>query len=80
MTSRHIDLASMHSPYLVRAKLRGRDAIVEQMADDFRIIVTRRGSVDSEDLELLGWTPSQINLHGADARRRALALELRRAA
>ena len=57
-----------------------RDAIVEQMADDFRIIVTRRGSVDADDLELLGWTPSQINTCGADARRKALALELRRAA
>lgn len=78
--NRRIDLASMHSPFLVRARLKSRDAIVAQMADDFRIVVTRRGSVDADDLELLGWTQAQITSCSGDARRRALADELRRAA
>lgn len=77
---RHIDLKGIYSPFLVRANIRARDKIVEQMADDFRTIVTRRGSVDTEDLELLGWTMAQINTCGADARRRAIALEVRVAA
>lgn len=66
-----IHLKGMSSPYIARAELRARDKIVEQMADDMAVIETRRGFVDRDDLELLGWLQQQINLYAADARRLA---------
>jgi hypothetical protein len=75
---RRNEVTSLRSPYLVRALLTGKNAIA-QMADDFRVINTRRGHVDREDLELLGWLNPQIDLHGTAARQKALAMEVRAA-
>lgn len=61
------------SPFLDRAGLRERAAIVAQMADDLRVFAANAGSVSEDDLELLGWTPTQIATHGRDATRRAYA-------
>ena len=57
-----------YSPYLDRARLKGKTAI-EQMAHDFQMFAASAGSINQDDLEILGWTPSQITLHAADARR-----------
>jgi hypothetical protein len=59
-----------YSPNLDRSRLRGSDAI-EQMAHDFLTFSANAGSINSDDLELLGWTRTQINLHASDARRYA---------
>jgi hypothetical protein len=61
--------AIIHEPLLVRARLSARNAIVKVMADDMRHAETRRGSVDAEDLELLGWTPGD---RGGGAMRRLM--------
>jgi hypothetical protein len=77
MTSiRRNEIVALRSPYVVRALLAGKKA-VEQMADDFRIINTRLGHVDRDDLELLGWLNEQIDKHGGAARQKALAAEVR---
>lgn len=73
-------LRGLNSPYRVRANLRAREQIIAQMADDLRVLETRRGYVDADDMELLGWTPAQLNTCGADARRRALKHSVRNAA
>lgn len=57
-----------YSPYLDRGRLRGKTAI-EQMAHDFQMFAASAGSINQDDLEILGWTPTQIALHTADARR-----------
>lgn len=59
-----------YSPNLDRSRLRGAEAI-EQMAHDFLTFAANAGSVNASDLELLGWTPSQITLIAPDARRYA---------
>lgn len=59
-----------YSPFLDRARLRGRAAI-EQMAHDFQMFAASAGSINQDDLEILGWTPTQIALHASDARRYA---------
>lgn len=56
-----------YSPYLDRARLKGKAAIA-QMAFDFRTFAANAGSVSQDDLELLGWSRSQIALHASDAR------------
>lgn len=56
-----------YSPYLDRSKLRGKSAI-EQMAHDFQCFAANAGSVNQDDLEILGWTRTQILLHSSDAR------------
>lgn len=56
-----------YSPYLDRAKLRGKHAI-EQMAHDFQMFAASAGSINQDDLEILGWTRTQITLHAPDAR------------
>jgi hypothetical protein len=48
------------SPCLDRAGLPEHGAIVAQMADDLRALAANSGSV-SRNLELLGWTPTQIS-------------------
>lgn len=63
-------LRMAYSPYLDRAKLRGKAAI-EQMAFDFQMFAASAGSVNQEDLEILGWTRTQITLHASDARHAA---------
>jgi hypothetical protein len=60
-------LKMAYSPYLDRARLRGRDAI-DQMANDFLMFRASAGSINQEDLEVIGWTRSQISLHASDAR------------
>lgn len=57
-----------------RGGLRGREAIVSQMADDLRVYSTSRGSITETDMALLGWTTKQLQLFGADARRMAIKL------
>ncbi|MDI1265006.1 MAG: hypothetical protein PS018_17285 [bacterium] len=59
-----------YSPYLDRGRLRGKAAI-EQMAGDFRQFAAVAGSVNQDELELLGWSATQIALHAPDARRYA---------
>lgn len=59
-----------YSPYLDRAQLR-KSSAVEQMAQDFLMFRASAGSINQDDLEILGWTPSQIALHTTDARRMA---------
>jgi hypothetical protein len=61
------------SPYLDRAGMRERDAIISQMADDLCVFAANAGSVSEDDLELLGWTPTQIATYGRAATRRAYA-------
>jgi hypothetical protein len=60
-----------YSPYLDRARLRGTAAI-EQMAQDFQMFAASAGSINQDDLEILGWTRTQIALHVSDARHYAL--------
>ncbi|MGE3990362.1 hypothetical protein [Pseudorhodoplanes sp.] len=72
--SRDYALVATHSPYLDRAGLRTEAKIVGQMADDFLVFATNRGCVTEADLELAGWTASQIAAHGAAAARRARTL------
>jgi hypothetical protein len=61
------------SPFLDRAGLRAKEAILAQMADDLRIFAANLGSVTESELELMGWTPEQIATHGREASRRAYA-------
>lgn len=61
------------SPYLNRAGLAGANIIRAQMADDFRVIAANAGAVTADDLEILGWSPAQIETHARDARRIANA-------
>lgn len=69
-----------YSPYLNRAALRGREA-VEQMADDFRMLVTSCGGVTQDDLEALGWPAATVIAIGKQARLQAFRdSEQRRAA
>jgi hypothetical protein len=56
-----------YSPYLDRAKLRAKDAI-DQMAHDFQMFAASAGSINQDDLEILGWNRTQISLHASDAR------------
>lgn len=67
-----------YSPYLDRAAIRSAERAVDQMADDFRVIIAAKGGVDADDLELLGWTAPQIEQHGKSARQRAMALSAAR--
>ncbi|MGD9766809.1 MAG: hypothetical protein AB7U62_04125 [Pseudolabrys sp.] len=60
-----------YNPFLDRAALTDKQAILAQMADDFRIIATNAGGVDREHLELVGWLPAQIERYGKDAARLA---------
>jgi hypothetical protein len=73
---RRNEVAPLRSPYIVRALLTGQDAIA-QMADDFRVVATRIGHVDRDDLTLLGWLNAQIDKHGDAARQKALRAEVR---
>lgn len=65
-------LKMAYSPYLNRAGLAGKAALA-QMAEDLRLAAASCGSVTDADMELLGWTPAQLALHGRDATRRAYA-------
>lgn len=60
-------LKMTYSPYLDRAKLRGKEAI-DQMANDFLMFAANAGSINQDDLEVMGWTRTQIVLHASDAR------------
>jgi hypothetical protein len=60
-------LKMTYSPYLDRSRLRGKDAI-DQMANDFLMFAASAGSINQDDLEIIGWTKSQIALHVSDAR------------
>lgn len=53
-----------------RAGLAGSSA-VQRMASDMREAAYREGGVTREGLELLGYTPAQIDTLAADARRLA---------
>lgn len=55
------------SPWLDRAGLRGKDQIIAQMADDLRVMNATRGCVTETDLTVIGWTTTQIVLHGQAA-------------
>jgi hypothetical protein len=70
-------LKMAYSPFMNRAGLRAADTIVRQMADDLRLFAASAGSVTGEDLELLGWSPAQIEKHGREATRRAYARSAR---
>lgn len=59
--------------YLDRAALVGKPAL-EQMADDLRTMAGSAGCLTKEDLKLLGWTQSQLDLHGEKAGERARSL------
>lgn len=63
-------LQTLYTAPVPRAELRGRTAI-EKMADDMLVIAARADCITEDDMELLGWTPAQIALHAADARRKA---------
>ncbi len=56
-----------------RAGLSGT-AAVRQLADDMRQAGHREGGVTRDDLELIGWTPAQLDTHASDARARAQSL------
>ncbi|WP_407155203.1 hypothetical protein [Bradyrhizobium sp. STM 3557] len=57
---------------LVSARaLLGADETVKRMASDMREASHREGGITREDLQLLGWTPAQINDHADAARRLA---------
>lgn len=62
---------TVQSPYLNRAAIDDTKQAVAQMADDFRVVVVNTGGVMESDLELLGWTPAQIEAHGKAAARLA---------
>jgi hypothetical protein len=59
-----------YSPYLDRAQLKGKSAIA-QMALDFLMFAANAGAVCETDLEILGWTRTQVVLHASDARQYA---------
>lgn len=59
-----------YTPNLDRAQLRGKRA-VEQMAHDFLMFSASAGSVNQDDMELIGWTATQVTLHATEARRYA---------
>jgi hypothetical protein len=59
------------STLVVRSLLSGKRAIVEQMADDLRMLSASADQVTADDLELTGWTLAQINIHHRDAARLA---------
>ncbi|MCP1200088.1 hypothetical protein [Notoacmeibacter sp. MSK16QG-6] len=48
------------------------------MANDMREVASVKGSVETEDLVLRGWTQAQIETHGAEARRMAQIDSIRR--
>jgi hypothetical protein len=56
-----------------RAGLEGH-AATAQLAEDMRQASSREGGISRDDLELLGWTPAQLDALGAKARQRAQAL------
>lgn len=56
-----------------RAGLEGH-AATAQLAEDMRQASQREGGISRDDLELLGWTPAQIDAHAGKARIRAQAL------
>lgn len=70
LSRRPADLIRIRYP-AARSLLAGR-AAVDQMADDFRVLVVTKGSVENEDLLVAGWKQDQINAHGAAARIQAL--------
>ncbi len=49
-------------------------AAVRQLADDMRQASQREGGITRDDLELLGWTPAQIDANAAPARALAQSL------
>lgn len=57
-----------YNPVLDRARLRGK-AAVEQMGFDFLMFAASAGSVSQDDMELIGWTATQVTLHSTEARR-----------
>lgn len=67
----HSAIRLLLSPYLVRSRLSGRNA-VSVMADDLRRLAASADQILADDMQLLGWTQQQLNSHGADARRIAL--------
>lgn len=56
-----------------RAAMTDAEAI-RQMAEDMRNASQREGGITEDDLEVLGFTRTQIKLLGRDAARRAQAL------
>ncbi len=58
-----------------RAGLKG-PAAVERLAEDMRQASQREGGITRDELELLGWTPDQLDTHGAEARQRAQSLSV----
>lgn len=69
-------LRTMTGGIVVRAALTSRPRIIEQMADDCRVLAANAGAATTDGLELMGWTRTQIELHGRDAAREALKLAL----
>jgi hypothetical protein len=68
--SKRLAYTMAYRPGIDRAALRGSSA-VRQMADDFLIFAANAGCVCKDELEILGWTPSQIELHASTARQAA---------
>lgn len=60
-------LKMTYTPYLDRSRLRGTEAI-DQMANDFLMFAASAGSINQDDLEIIGWTRTQIMVHASDAR------------
>lgn len=60
-------LKMTYTPYLDRSRLRGTEAI-DQMANDFLMFAASAGSINQDDLEVMGWTRTQVTLHASDAR------------
>lgn len=71
---RQFAVRAAFSPYLDRAALKGREAIISQMADDIRLFAATRGDVTEDDLSLAGWTATQLQSFGKDAAARARRL------
>jgi hypothetical protein len=65
-------LKMTYAPHLNRAALTGR-TLLDQMADDMRVLAANAGAVDRDDLETLGYTPEQITAKGREAARLANA-------
>lgn len=66
-------LKMTYSPWLNRAALSSAESIVDRMADDMLAAAACDGCVTEQHLELMGWTPEQIDAHGRAANRRAQA-------
>jgi hypothetical protein len=77
MNRPRLSFIKMAQPYLNRAAITAKRDVIEQMADDCRVIEANKGCVTHDDMELLGWTPAQIEAHAKAAAQFARAGSVR---